>query len=272
MMMDQEPGSDTRVETARSDRLERTLLSNATGRDSAERGKSATIGPGSDGLSPINAVSLRDQARGAIRAGIISGNIEAGAILSVRALAARLGVSATPVREAVLDLVKEGLLLAIRNRGFQVPVLSDEDLEEILDLRVLLEVPSMVRLAGRLSEARYAHFRALAAAIGKSAATGDIVGFLEGDREFHLSLLNELGNQRLTDSVALLRDQVRLYGVPYLAEEHKLSDSAEEHVSLLQALERGDARLTEQVMTHHLQHSRGIWAGSNDREHSDGLA
>jgi len=221
--------------------------------------------PDSSGLSPITTSSLRDQARRAIRAGIIAGNIEAGEVITVRTLAAQLGVSATPVREAVLDLANEGLLLPIRNKGFQVPTLSDEDLQEILDIRLLLEVPAMVQLAGRLSEERCRHFRALAAAIGESATAGDVVGFLEGDREFHLGLLNEIGNERLTDMVALLRDQVRLYGVPHLAEEHQLSDSAEEHAALLEAVERGDGLLAEQLMTRHLQHTRGIWAGTRDR-------
>jgi len=235
------------------------------GPDAADHASAGDDTPDSGGLSPITSISLRDQARRAIRAGIIAGNIEAGEILSVRALAARLGVSATPVREAVLDLANEGLLLAIRNKGFQVPTLSDQDLQEILDIRLLLEVPAMVQLAGQLPEERCRHYRGLAAGIGESASAGDVVGFLEGDREFHLSLLAELGNQRLTDMVALLRDQVRLYGVPHLAEEHQLSDSAEEHAALLEAVERGDGRLAEQLMTRHLQHTRGIWAGTRDR-------
>jgi len=250
-----------------SDRSRETPLSAGVGRDAAG-GDSASAGAGSDGLTPLTATSLRDQARRAIRAGIIAGNIEAGAVISIRGLATRLGVSATPVREAVLDLANQGLLLAIRNKGFQVPTLSDHDLQEIHDIRLLLEVPAMVSLAGHLSEDRCTHYRELAAAIGKSAATGDIVGFLEGDREFHLSLLGELGNERLIDMVALLRDQVRLYGLPHLAEEHQLSDSAEEHAALLKAVEKGNAPLAAQLMTRHLQHTRGIWAGARDREYA----
>jgi DNA-binding GntR family transcriptional regulator len=261
------PDPTTSTAAASPDRVGEAALVDAVGLERADRGGPAADGGDSGGLSPITAMSLRDQARRAIRAGIIAGNIEAGEVISVRALASRLGVSATPVREAVLDLAKEGLLLAIRNKGFQVPTLSDQDLQEILDIRLLLEVPAMVRLAGRLSEERGAYFRAMVAAIGESASAGDIVGFLEGDREFHLSLLGELGNQRLTDVVALLRDQVRLYGVPHLAEEHQLAASAEEHAALLEAVEGGDRRLAEQLMARHLRHTRGIWAGAHERGH-----
>ncbi len=214
-----------------------------------------------DGLSPLTPTSLRDEARRAIRAGIIAGNIEAGEVISVRVLAARLGVSATPVREAVLSLAKEGLLIPIRNKGFQVPTLSDQDLQEILEVRLLLEVPAIVQVAGRLPAGRRAHYRMLAATISECAAAGDVVGFLEADREFHLSLLGELGNQRLVDMVALLRDQVRLYGLPHLAQEHQLTDSAHEHSLLLDSIVSGDAKLTGQLIRRHLEHTTGIWAG-----------
>lgn len=213
------------------------------------------------GLFPLTATSLRDQALRAIRAGIIAGEIEAGEVVSVRVLAARLGVSATPVREAVLSLAKDGLLVPIRNKGFRVPVLSDQDLLEILGVRLMLEVPALVQLACLLPEHRQAHFVALAATISGCAASGDVVGFLEADRDFHLSLLGELGNQRLVDMVALLRDQVRLYGLPHLAEEHQLTDSAQEHSQILDSLIDGDGALTERLIRRHLEHTTGLWAG-----------
>jgi DNA-binding GntR family transcriptional regulator len=213
-----------------------------------------------DGLERLTVTSLRDKARRAIRAGIIAGNIEAGGVISVRALAARLGVSATPVREAMLDLAKDGLLEPIRNRGFRVPVLSDTDLQNIFDLRLLLEVPSLVQLAGKLPADRALHHRAAADVIRVAAVGGDVVGFLEADREFHLALLGELDNPRLVDLVALLRDQVRLYGVPHLAQENQLTGSAEEHVELLDAIVAGDGSRVQLLMLRHLEHTRGIWA------------
>ncbi len=221
-------------------------------------------------LAPLTPTSLRDEARRAIRAGIIAGNIEAGEVISVRVLAARLGVSATPVREAVLSLAREGLLIPIRNKGFQVPTLSDQDLQEILEVRLMLEVPAVVQLAGRLPEDRHEHFIALVAALGESATSGDVITFLEADRDFHLSLLRELGNQRLVDMVALLRDQVRLYGIPHLAEQHLLTDSAEEHALILQSIIDGDAERTGQLIRCHLEHTTGIWAGRGPDYDGDG--
>jgi DNA-binding GntR family transcriptional regulator len=212
-------------------------------------------------LVPLTQTNFREQARSAIRAHIIAGNIGPGELVSARALAARLGVSATPVREALLDLAKDRLLTPVRNQGFLVTTPSDDDLRDILEIRLLLEVPAMASVAGRLPADRHTHHRKVAAAIHKCAATGDVVGFLESDRDFHLGLLSELGNRRLVEMVAILRDQVRLYGLPRLAEEQRLADSADEHIELIESIIRGDAAMTERIMRRHLKHTTGIWAG-----------
>jgi DNA-binding GntR family transcriptional regulator len=212
-------------------------------------------------LVPLTQTNFREQARRAIRAHIIAGNIAAGELVSARALATRLGVSATPVREALLDLANERLLTPVRNQGFLVTTPSDQDLRDILEIRLMLEVPAMVGLAGRLPKDRHSHHQQMAATIHDCAASGDVVGFLEADRDFHLGLLSEVGNRRLVEMVATLRDQVRLYGLPRLAEEQRLADSADEHIQLIDSIIQGDATLTEQVMRRHLRHTTGIWAG-----------
>jgi DNA-binding GntR family transcriptional regulator len=212
-------------------------------------------------LVHLTQTNFREQARRAIRAHIIAGNIKAGELVSARALASQLGVSATPVREALLDLANERLLTAVRNQGFLVTTPSDQDLRDILEIRLMLEVPAMVGLAGRLPADRHPHHQQMAATIHDSATSGDVIGFLEADRDFHLGLLSEIGNHRLVEMVAILRDQVRLYGLPRLAEEQRLADSADEHVELIDSIVRGDAQLTEQVMRRHLRHTTGIWAG-----------
>jgi DNA-binding FadR family transcriptional regulator len=79
----------------------------------------------------LRPVSLREQAREALRARIVLGQIEPGEVRSVISLAEELGVSVTPVREAVMDLAHHGMVEVIRNRGFRVPQLSEHDLDEI---------------------------------------------------------------------------------------------------------------------------------------------
>ena len=73
---------------------------------------------------------------------MVAGELKPGEMYSAPALGERFGVSATPVREAMLDLVKDGFVEAVRNRGFRVLEMSDEDLDEVSQIRLLLEVPT----------------------------------------------------------------------------------------------------------------------------------
>jgi DNA-binding GntR family transcriptional regulator len=183
-----------------------------------------------------------------------------GVTYSVPALAEQFGVSATPVREAMLDLVNEGIVAPVPNKGYRVVELSDAELDQISELRRLLEVPTVGDLAGALSPAAVKHLRALARRVRESALDADVVAYVEADRELHLALLGESGNPRLVDLVGRLRDQSRLYGLEQLAAEGVLVQSADEHLTLIEALESGDRRAAEKVMAHHLDHVRGIWA------------
>jgi DNA-binding GntR family transcriptional regulator len=207
---------------------------------------------------------LSAQARDAIRARLITGEIGPGTIHSVPSLAALLGVSATPVREAMLELAAEGLVEAVPNRGFKAIALSEQDLREIFELRLLLEVPATGLAASAITPARVKECRDLAGRIERAAAEADLTEFLEADRAFHLELIGAVGNQRLEEIVGRLRDQARLYGLPRLAATGELTMSAEEHSAILLAVAGGDRNLAESLTRRHLEHTRGIWAGRTE--------
>ncbi|MGI5347419.1 GntR family transcriptional regulator [Streptomyces sp. CA-250714] len=221
--------------------------------------------PAASTRSPqLKAVSLRQQAREALRTRIVLGQIEPGRVESVINIASELGVSVTPVREAVMDLANLGMVEIIRNRGFRVPVLTDHDLEEIFCLRTMLEVPAMVQLAGLAERAPVTRFRQFAEQITDAAREGDLVSFLDLDRQFHIGLLELLGNRRLVDMVGQLRDQARMEGLQKLADQGELTQSCEEHIAIVDAVAAGNAELTEELVRKHLTHSRGIWAGRTE--------
>ena len=91
--------------------------------------------------------SLRDRIGKSLSAAIMSGELEPGALVTVPTLALQFAVSATPVREALLDLKQRGFVSSVRNKGFRVTAVSAEDLGEIVELRQWLEVPAMRDLA-----------------------------------------------------------------------------------------------------------------------------
>jgi DNA-binding GntR family transcriptional regulator len=204
--------------------------------------------------------NLRQQALAKLRSGIVTGQIEAGRLYPISFFATQLGVSATPVREALLDLANEGLVEVVRNRGFRVVQLTEKDLDEIFQLRLMLEVPAIRDICGKLTAEQLKEHRNDAKAIARCARDGDLSGFLEADRVFHMRLLARTGNGRLCAMVAQLRDLARLYGLPRLIGSKVFMQSAHEHTELLEALEAGSTSLAVRLITQHLEHTRDIWA------------
>lgn len=203
--------------------------------------------------------SIRDKALRILRQAIVSGEIRSGELYSATALARRLGVSVSPVREAMLTLVNAGIMEPVRNRGFRVAELSQDDLDEIFELRVFLEVPVVQSLAATDLTGAQDRLDELVRATEVSAADGDVNSFLAADREFHLTLIELHGNGRLASTVANLRDQTRLYGLKD-TNAHTLTEAAAEHRTILEALLAGDADRVGTVLTTHLDHVRKEWA------------
>lgn len=204
--------------------------------------------------------SLREQVAQALRDALVAGEMRPGVVYSAPMLAARFGVSATPVREAMLDLVKEGMVEVVRNKGFRVTEVTDRDLDEITEIRQLIEVPTVARLARTRSAADFERLRPIAQEIVSAARGGDLIAYVNADLRFHLGLLSLSGNAHLVEVVRDLRGRTRLYGLRGLAARGALVASAEEHISLVEALVSGDAGAAERVMRDHIQHVRGIWA------------
>ncbi len=182
---------------------------------------------------------------------------------SAPALAARFGVSATPVREAMLDLAKEGLVATVPNKGFRVTDVSEKQLDEYGHLRSLIEIPTTVRLAGTADRVSLEALRPAAREIVAAAVAGDLIAYVEADTRFHLGLLALAGNAHLVEVVGDLRKRSRLYGLTALVAAGRLLASAQEHLELLDALLERDEEAVRKVMTRHLGHVRGMWAAKD---------
>ncbi|MDF4251925.1 GntR family transcriptional regulator [Streptomyces sp. WMMB303] len=204
-------------------------------------------------------LSIRDHVAQALRAALVAGRLRPGTVYSAPQLAAEFGVSATPVREAMLDLTREGMVEPVRNKGFRVTELSRRDLAEYIGIRELIEVPTVGEVARGADSARLEELRPVAQEIVAAARAGDLVGFLEADRRFHLALLELAGNRRLVETVAQLRSHSRLYGLAGLAESGQLIESAEEHEVLLDLVLARDAAGAQACMRAHLGRLRTQW-------------
>ncbi|WP_240003706.1 GntR family transcriptional regulator [Streptomyces cinnamoneus] len=220
------------------------------------------------GRSPIVAIAaqerLRDKVAHALRAALISGELRPGCVYSAPALAADFGISATPVREAMLDLAREGLVEPIRNRGFLITEVSERDLDQFTEIRALIEIPTVGRVARTATRQQLEALRPVAEEIVDAARAHDLIGYLEADRRFHLALLSLAGNDHLVTFVGDLRKRSRLYGLTRLDERGELLPSAEEHLELLELALAGDAAGAEACMGRHLGKVRSLWAQARD--------
>ena len=206
--------------------------------------------------------TLQAQAYEQLKAAIIAGEMEAGRLYSVNQFAALLGVSRTPVREALLVLEQQGILSMDRNRGFRVLALTSADLAEIIGLRRLLEIPAMEQLAAMSPSPidTLLQARRIYADLQRAADDDDLLTFLALDRRFHLTLVDALGNARLTRLVGELRDHMYLPGLRRISESRQLHGQGPEHLMLLTAIENGDASGAGAVMLAHLERTQADWA------------
>lgn len=210
----------------------------------------------SDGFfSPLIATTLRKQARRSIRESIIRGDIEVGELYTVQYFSSRLGISSTPIREALYDLVAVGLIEVERNRGFRIYKPTKEDIDDIRDVLSLLELPIVVKLASIIKPEDISKLRVLAESIEDAAQKGDFVRYLEEDRLFHASLVDLFGNRRLQLIVSQMRDLNRSFlSHNYSSEISILKNGAKQHKELLDALGKRDEALVKELMQKHLKH------------------
>ena len=204
---------------------------------------------------------MRDEIIETLRAAVISGQLTPNQVYSAPILAEQFGVSPTPVREAMIQLANDGLFESVRNKGFRVREPSEEELDELAELRMLLEVPTVRRLAevGVAPEA-LAELRVVAERIESAAAENDLIGHLTADLEFHCRLLGLAGNKHLVQTVRSLKARSRIGGLRQLAAEGQLVPTAHEHAEILDLIAARDADGAERLMRDHIGHVRGIWA------------
>ncbi|MER7693630.1 GntR family transcriptional regulator [Streptomyces sp. NPDC097610] len=219
---------------------------------------SSIIGPVSVGAS------LRGTVEDAVAAAIVSGELAPGTLVTAPTLATRFGISATPVREALLNLQGRGFVDVVRNKGFRITEVSEQDLWEIVRLRQLLEAPPMREIARALQPEAAADLRSRAQAIVDSADAADLAAYLAADMAFHLRLLELHGNRRLVAMVKDLRQQTRMVGLADMIGTAELARSAAEHHSLVDLLEARDGRGAEMLLTAHIGHVLGWWNGRSE--------
>ncbi|KWA09426.1 GntR family transcriptional regulator [Burkholderia territorii] len=199
--------------------------------------------------------STADAVAASLREMIINGELQAGERLVERDLAERFGISRIPMREAIQRLEREGLLDIFRNRGAVVRMLSASDVQEIYDMRTLLEGDAIYRSVKRLDDETLARAELVHRLLGESNVPrrqGEL------NREFHALLYSCCGNERQLKAIAELRSQVERYE---RLQATLLADTPSfqvEHEAILQACRERNARGARAMTVAHLDSARRI--------------
>ncbi|WP_411107170.1 GntR family transcriptional regulator [Streptomyces sp. cmx-4-9] len=196
--------------------------------------------------------SVRGQVLDALRTALLEGELAPGEIHSGPALGERFGVSATPVREAMQQLALEGAVECLPNRGFRVLARTPRERAELAEVRALLEVPVLLRLAAALPAQAWEALRPAAAAAHDAAAAGDLAAYLEADRAFHREVLALADNGQLVEVAEQLhrRAQWPLPGAARVRQAELVADAAQ-HSALLAALAARDLPAVESLLRVH---------------------
>ncbi|WP_424980929.1 GntR family transcriptional regulator [Microbacterium sp. S308A+] len=198
------------------------------------------------------AVTLRDEVERMVSTAIVTGELGAGTLITVPSLAAQFAVSATPVREAMVNLQKRGFLSPVRNKGFRVTEVSDRDLREVAVLRAWIEAPAMAEIAAIFPRDRVSEFRTLADQIVRAVDEGDLGGHVEADVAFHDRVLGLLGNKTLLEVIATLRQRSRQVGLAAQLDSPEMRRSASEHHLILDRLMDGDGPGVAELVRAHI--------------------
>ncbi|NOJ58855.1 GntR family transcriptional regulator [Arthrobacter sp. 260] len=197
--------------------------------------------------------SLTDRTIEAVREGIRNGSLVPGELYSVYRLADELGVSRSPVRDALLRLAETGMVAFERNRGFRVVVPGARELTEIIAVRLALEVPAAERAAVRATDVDRAALHAEHLAMQEAVLAGDETAFMLHDHRLHGLLLDLAGNAHAARIIDNLRDATRLVGASTIKQSRSLDDVYREHRPILDAIDDGDPGAAGAAMRLHLE-------------------
>lgn len=201
------------------------------------------------------AASLTDQTVAAIRQAVRSGALQPGQLYSAYQIAAMLGVSRSPVREALMRLTEAGMVKLERNRGFRVVIPGPTDVAEIFQLRLLLEVPAARRAARQASADLVAGLRAELTQMRAAVLDHDEALFMRHDQHLHHLILSETGNSRMISLVDNLRDVTRILGASTVDRSRDLDTIANEHEPIIDAIAAGDVGAAGETMMYHVSHT-----------------
>ncbi|MDX3215540.1 GntR family transcriptional regulator [Streptomyces sp. ME02-6991-2B] len=219
--------------------------------------------PEGPAVGTVRRSSLRQQIADALRDEVLTGRMAAGRHFTVKEIAELYGVSATPVREALVDLAAQGLLDVEHHRGFQVRRFTDAEFRSMVEARTLVVEGIFRRVAARgmreVDPRELSSVRRRAEAAARASRAGELDVLIGYDIRFWRELTALAGNAHVGEFLDRIRTQTWAYAVPYLRGRPDLAGLCwSDHVALVDAIEKRDTRTAQRVVEEFDDHSLAL--------------
>ena len=200
--------------------------------------------------------SLAKMAYEAIRQSILSGQWKIGELYNEKAIAADLGISRTPVREALLELASQDLIIFLPRRGLMVNRFTRHDVDEIFELRKAIELAAVEKVTVAAPPFDLFEIEEALLSQRKAVKQKDYLAFMEADRLFHTSFSELTNNRRLIAILDNIRDMIHVMGAKALALEGRAVEVIKEHQTIFEAVKKGNIEEARRAMAYHLDQSK----------------
>lgn len=196
---------------------------------------------------------LRDVVFNTLREAILKGELKPGERLMELQLAAKLGVSRTPIREAIRMLEQEGLAVTIPRKGAEVAKMTEKDMEDVLQIREALDELAASIACEQISEEELKELRQTMREFEEHTKSGNLKMIAEADVKFHDIIYKATGNPKLVSMVSNLREQMYRYRVEYLKDEKNYPVLVKEHSEIVEGLSGKDKGKVTDAMHKHVK-------------------
>lgn len=196
---------------------------------------------------------LRDVVFNTLREAILKGELQPGERLMELQLAQKMGVSRTPIREAIRMLEQEGLAVTIPRKGAAVAGITEKDMEDALEVRAALDELAVRLACDAITEEQLKQLKIAMKNFEDSIRTGDLKRIAQADVAFHDTIYKATGNEKLVSILNNLREQVYRYRVEYLKDETSYPRLIKEHQELLEGIIKRDKVHVSEVMKKHVE-------------------
>ena len=195
---------------------------------------------------------LRDVVFQTLRQAILKGELKPGERLMEIQLANKLGVSRTPIREAIRKLELEGLVLMIPRRGAEVAEITEKSLRDVLEVRSALEDLAVELACERINEEQITALKVAAEEFEQALQGGELTAYAEADVKFHDIIYHATENQRLVQLLYNLREQMYRYRVEYLKRTEVHQTLLKEHRYIIECIEKHDKEAAKKAIRTHV--------------------